>query len=137
MIMSASLKKKIKKQNDKKPDKKQPPKKSSKIDANEFNELINKEETDINSELFKKHFSFQRPSEILKALYTTKTRRTNEKLVNGIKAGLSDLKNEIKEMSDDEIEIEKPDKIVDIFEKFLEFNKQNQKGQGLKILTAD
>ena len=96
MIMSASLKKKIKKQSDKKPDKKQPPKKSSKIDANEFNELINKEETDINSELFKKHFSFQRPSEILKALYTTKTRRTNEKLVNGIKAGLSDLKNEIK-----------------------------------------
>ena len=137
MIMSTSLKKKIKKQSDKKPDKKQPPKKSSKIDANEFNELINKEETDINSELFKKHFSFQRPSEILKAVYTTKTRRTNEKLVNGIKAGLSDLKNEIKEMSDDEIEIEKPDKIVDIFEKFLEFNKQNQKGQGLKILTAD
>ena len=137
MIMSTSLKKKIKKQSDKKPDKKQPPKKSSKIDANEFNELINKEETDINSELFKKHFSFQRPSEILKAVYTTKTRRTNEKLVNGIKAGLSDLKNEIKEMSDDEIEIEKPDKIVDIFEKFLEFNKQNQKRQGLKILTAD
>ena len=137
MIMSTSLKKKIKKQSDKKPDKKQPPKKSSKIDANEFNELINKEETDINSELFKKHFSFQRPSEILKAVYTTKTRRTNEKLVNGIKARLSDLKNEIKEMSDDEIEIEKPDKIVDIFEKFLEFNKQNQKGQGLKILTAD
>ena len=137
MIMSTSLKKKIKKQSDKKPDKKQPPKKSSKIDANEFNELINKEETEINSELFKKHFSFQRPSEILKAVYTTKTRRTNEKLVNGIKARLSDLKNEIKEMSDDEIEIEKPDKIVDIFEKFLEFNKQNQKGQGLKILTAD
>ena len=137
MIMSTSLKKKIKKQSDKKPDKKQPPKKSSKIDANEFNELINKEDTDINSELFKKHFSFQRPSEILKAVYTTKTRRTNEKLVNVIKTGLSDLKNEIKEMSDDEIEIEKPNKIVDIVEKILEFNKQNQEGQGLKILTAD
>ena len=99
--------------------------------------MINKEKTDINSELFKKHFSFQRPSEILKAVYTTKTRRTNEKLVNGIKAGLSDLKNEIKEMSDDEIEIEKPDKIVNIVEKILEFNRQNQEGQGLKILTAD
>ena len=40
-------------------------------------------------------------------------------------------------MSDDEIEIEEPNKIVDIFEKILEFNKQNQEGQGLKILTAD
>ena len=85
----------------------------------------------------KKYFSFQRPSEILKAVYTTKTRRTNEKLVNVIKTGLSDLKNEIKEMSDDEIEMEKPNKIVDIVEKILEFNKQNQEGQGLKILTAD
>ena len=43
----------------------------------------------------------------------------------------------LKKMSDDEIEIEKPNKIVDIFEKILEFNKQNQEGQGLKILTAD
>ena len=47
-----------KKQSDKKPDKKEPPKKPTKIDANEFNELINKEETDINSELFQKHFNF-------------------------------------------------------------------------------
>ena len=30
-------------------------------------------------------------------------------------------------MSDDEIEIEKPDKMVDIVEKILEFNRQNQK----------
>ena len=46
-----------------KPDKREPPKEPTKIDANEFNELINKEKTDINSELFKKRFSFQRPSE--------------------------------------------------------------------------
>ena len=58
MIMSTSPKKKKKKQSDKKPDKKEPPKKPPKIDANEFNELINKEETDINSELFQKHFNF-------------------------------------------------------------------------------
>ena len=42
-----------------------------------------------------------------------------------VKSGLSDLKNEIEEISDDEIEIEKPDKIVDIVEKILEFNRQN------------
>ena len=40
-------------------------------------------------------------------------------------------------MSDDEIEIEKPDKVVDIVEEVLVFNRQNQEGQGLKILTPD
>ena len=40
-------------------------------------------------------------------------------------------------MSKNEIEIEKPDKIVDIVEKILQFNRQNQEGQGLKILTPD
>ena len=40
-------------------------------------------------------------------------------------------------MSEDEIKIEKPYEIVDIVEKILEFNKQNQEGQGLKILTPN
>ena len=74
---------------------------------------------------------------MLKAVYATNNKRKNEKLVTMIESGSSDIKNEIKEMSDDEIEIEKPDKIVNIVEKILEFNRQNQEGQGLKILTAD
>ena len=36
------------------------------------------------------------------------------------------LQNEIKEMSDDELKIETPDKVVDIFEKILVFNRLNQ-----------
>ena len=40
-------------------------------------------------------------------------------------------------MSDDEKEIEKPNEIVDIVEKILELNNQNQQGQGLKIITPD
>ena len=40
-------------------------------------------------------------------------------------------------MSKDEIKKEKPYKIVDIVEKILEFNSQNQEGKGLKILTPD
>ena len=48
-----------------------------------------------------------------------------------------DLKNEIKKMSDDKIEIEKPDKIVDIVEKIVEFNRQNEEEKGLKISTPD
>ena len=74
---------------------------------------------------------------MLKAVYATNNKRKNEKLVTMIESGLSDIKNEIKKISDDEIEIEKPDKIVNIVEKILEFNRQNQEGQGLKILTAD
>ena len=96
MIISTKKKNKKKKQSYKKPDKKEPPKKPRKIDANEFNELINKEETDIKSELFKKYFSFQRPIEMLKTVYTTKNRRKKEKLVNVIKSILSDLMMSLK-----------------------------------------
>ena len=55
--------------------------------------MINKEQTYINSDLFGRHFSFQRPSEMLKATYVTSNRRKNEKIVNVIKSGLSDLRN--------------------------------------------
>ena len=37
-------------------------------DANKFNEWVNKQETDINNELFKKHFKNQRPSDMFKLL---------------------------------------------------------------------
>ena len=40
-------------------------------------------------------------------------------------------------MSEEEKETEKPSEIIDIVKEFLEFNKQNQEGQGLKILTPD
>ena len=52
-----------------------------------------------------------------------------------INSRLIDLKNEIKKMSEDEIKIEKPNKIVGVVEKILEFNQLNQKVGGLKILT--
>ena len=54
-----------------------------------------------------------------------------------IKSGLSDSKNEIKNMGKEEKQIEKPNEIINIVEEILEFNKQNQQGQGLKILTPD
>ena len=44
------------------------------------------------------------------------------------------MKNEIEDMTKDEIKTEKPNEIVDIVEKILEFNEQ-QEGKGLKILT--
>ena len=53
-------------QTSKKSDKKELPAKQSKDDSRKFNEWANKKETDINRELFQKHFNFQR----LKASYT-------------------------------------------------------------------
>ena len=64
-------------------------------------------------------------------------KKNNKDFVNVIKSRLSDLKNAIKKMSENKIEIEKPNKIVDIVEKIIDFNKQNQEGQGLKILTPE
>ena len=74
---------------------------------------------------------------MLKVVYNTNNKKKNNDLINAIKSGLSNLKNEIKEISEDEVEIEKPYKIVDIVEKIFEFNRQNQERQGLKILTPD
>ena len=54
-----------------------------------------------------------------------------------INSGLKDLKEEIKKMSEAEIEIEDPESIVKIVEEIFNFNKQNQQEQGLKILTPN
>ena len=40
-------------------------------------------------------------------------------------------------MSAEEKENEKPNEIVNLAEKILELNNQNQEGQGLKVLTPD
>ena len=57
--------------------------------------------------------------------------------MNIIKSGLGDLKNETERISEDEIKYEKPYEIMDIVEKILEFNRQNQEGRGLKRLTPN
>ena len=54
---------------------------------------------------------------MLKYLYQTNDRMKNNELVNVINSGLKDLKEEIKKMSEEEIKIEKSDKIVEIVEK--------------------
>ena len=95
------------------------------------------EETNINDDLFNKYFKFQRPSDMLALLSKTNDTEKNNKLVSLINSGLKDLKEEIKKMSEAEIEIEDPESIVNIIEKILKFNKQNQQGQGLKILTPN
>ena len=55
-----------------------------------FNEWVNKKEADINHELIKKYFQFQKLSDMLKVIYTTIDKKKNNKLLNMIKSGLSD-----------------------------------------------
>ena len=101
-------------------------------------EYIENESKSINYDLFKKHFNFVVPSALIKQSYEIKNKNKNNELVNVIKSGLSDLKDEIKKMSEDEKEIEKPDKILKLLkvEEILDFNnKQKQIGKSLKILT--
>ena len=63
--------------------------------------------------------------------------KINSKLVELIKSGLSDLRNEIENISEEGKQIENPNEIVNIVERILEFNNLNQRGQGLKILTPN
>ena len=70
-------------------------------------------------------------------LSKTKDQTKNNELVSVINSGLKDLKEEIKKMSEAEKEIEDPESIVNIVEKILKFNKQNQQGEGIKILTTN
>ena len=58
---------------------------------------------------------------MLKYLFYTTDKKRNNALESVIKRGLKDLKYEIEKMSQSQVTIEKPDKIVDIVHKILEF----------------
>ena len=75
-----------------------------------------KKETGIDNAIFQNHFSFQRPSDMLKAVYTTNDKKKNNRLVNVIKSKLSDLKNKIKYMDEEEA-IKKSNETIDVAEK--------------------
>ena len=57
-------------------------------------------------------------------------KKEHSELMNIFNSGLEVLKKEIKMMSKEEIEIEKPDEIVRVVEMVLDFNKHNQQGKG-------
>ena len=100
--------------------------------------MINKEDAHVNDELFQKYFKLQKPSLMYKVLRTLNDKEKNSNLVNMFNSPLKDLKEEIKKMSKEEIEDEKPEEIVRVVEIILDFNKiKQQKGQGIKILTPN
>ena len=72
-----------------------------------------------------------------KVLNEAKDKEKNSNLVNMFNSGLRDLEKEIKDMSEEEIETEKPYNIVKVVKNIFETNKKNQEGKGLKTLTPN
>ena len=74
-----------------------------------------------------------------KKLLEIKDTNKSSELLEKIKNRWSNLKDNIEEMSKEEIESEKTNRILEIITKIVDFNKevQKQQGSGLKILTPD
>ena len=99
--------------------------------------LINMKKRNINDDLLRKYFLVQDLQALLENFKKLKNNAERNKIQAGlINNGLRDLKEEIEDMSKQEKETKNPNGIVDIVEKIVEFNRQQQ-GQGLKILTPN
>ena len=110
---------------DKEQEEEQEEQEETKTDIDNFSKYIAEKETDINEELFRRYFGFQKPSDIFNSLIDTNDIEKNNKLVVLIIGVLKDFKEEINKMSEQERKIEKPDKIVEIVKEILKFNKKN------------
>ena len=65
--------------------------------------------------MFEKHFNFLVPTVLAKKkIFEARDKNKNNNFVKQIKIRWSNLKDEIKKMSEDEKKIEKPDKILNI-----------------------
>ena len=98
-----------------------------------FKQQIKDQETEIDKELFKKYFEYQSPSEMLDNLLSLDNLRRNE-VSEKIGNHFEYLSDKVKELPPNEGVKEK--KILEIIQKILEFNRQQQ-GQGLKILRPN
>ena len=91
---------------------------------------IKRKEQNINNELFKIYFTDnQSPSNMYKTLSET------EGAVNKILSKLRRIVYYV--LKDNAFKIQENEKIIDIFERILEFNNKTQSGKGLKILTPN
>ena len=79
-------------------------------------EYIENKSKTIDYNLFKEYFDFEVPTVLAKKLYKTKDEKKNNDLVELIKIRWSNSKDEIEQMSKDEKEAKKPDKILEIVE---------------------
>ena len=89
------------------------------------------------NELFSYYFNYSSPSNILSRLSNARG-EINEEQVYSINKTLSKIKNIFKNVpKDDPLKTEENEKIIDIVERILELNSENQLGLGLNILTPN
>ena len=91
----------------------------------ELDELLFKIKRYLDSDLIRNNFNYNALGQMLESLDNTKGTYRNGVKVSLIKIGLRDLKNKIKQMSENEIKSERPDVIVNLVEKILDFNEQS------------
>ena len=97
-----------------------------------FNNIITEKDNIINKDLFKKYFhQFESLSDMQKKLSKTKNAQENSELVQVIQNEFSNFEKEIGNISKEE----EPYEILDTVSRILEFNRQDQQGQRLKLLT--
>ena len=87
--------------------------------------------------MFNYYFNFKQPSDLTKKLFEIKDKKKNDDFVEEIKNRWSNLKDKTGKTPGDEKENERIEKILEIAKDILNFNKQNQQGQGIKILTPN
>ena len=100
-----------------------------------FNKMITGKDEIINRDLFKKYLQFQSLSDMQEELSKTQNAQENKVLLQEINNEIINLKRKINKMSKNENE--KTNEIIDAVVHILDFNEQNQRGQGLKIITAE
>ena len=99
-------------------------------DLDDLHKTITENNKTTDKKLFKKYFKYDSLSDMQENLYMTEATPSNRIITNSIRNGLDSFN-----MTMDELSTEKPYKVVNTVARILDFNKQNQEGQGLKILT--
>ena len=89
----------------------------------------------VNREIFFDYFGYKMPSEMLAKLIKS-NKEDNIKLVASIEENLNKLGQDLKKASDSSLKSEL-EEIEYAVERIIELNKQDQQGQGLKILTTE
>ena len=103
----------------------------------EFFKYIEDESNDIGYILFSYYFNFVKPIDMAKKLFEIKDKKKNDDFVEEIKNRWSNLKDKIHKTPEDKKDNEKIEKILEIVKDILNFNEQNQRGQGIKMLTPN
>ena len=96
-----------------------------------------KEKKTVNNKMFSYYFDYSSPSNMCSRLSVAKG-EINKDQVYLIKRTLAKIKNIVKNVpKDDPLKTAENEKIIDIVEKILELNSENQLGLGLTILTPN